>query len=138
MFNFNSSRPTIDSTLRSIYANHIQQQSNLMPKKCGQQYNQQAMPSSSSQQSSNTNFNIPSTATTTTVMHRKSHSLDATNILQPSSLNNVGCGDSITSSLTTNGGGNGGPSVSLSGAALKPSAIHASATTNSQNNMAER
>lgn len=136
MFDFNSSRPTIDSTLRSIYANHIQQQSNLMPKKCGQQYNQQAMPSSS-QQSSNTNFNIPNTATTT-VMHRKSHSLDATNILQPSSLNNVGCGDALTSSLTTNGGGSVGPGVGLNGAALKPSAIHASATTNSQNNMAER
>ncbi|XP_013098525.1 E3 ubiquitin-protein ligase SH3RF1 [Stomoxys calcitrans] len=118
-----NSRPTIDSTLRSLYANHIQQQSNLMPKKCAQQH-QQTMP-----QSSNINFNSPPT---TTVIHRKSHSLDASNILQSS--------PGPTSSALAG--------VALSGNVIKSSipqcninaaAIHASATTNNspQNAMTE-
>uniref|UniRef100_A0A1A9VGQ1 RING-type E3 ubiquitin transferase n=1 Tax=Glossina austeni TaxID=7395 RepID=A0A1A9VGQ1_GLOAU len=78
-------KPTIDSTLRSIYANQLQQQwsataasssqSNLvMVNKCNQQYYQQ------SNNNTTNNFNSDG------AIHRKSHSLDASNILQSITL----------------------------------------------------
>lgn len=115
-----STRPTIDSTLRSIYANHIQQQSNLMPKKCAQQY-QQTMPQTS-------NSNINNSPSTTAVIHRKSHSLDASNILQSSSsTNNI-----ITAAPPPSS------SSDLPQSNINAAAVHASATTNTPNNMPER
>uniref|UniRef100_T1PL82 RING-type E3 ubiquitin transferase n=1 Tax=Musca domestica TaxID=7370 RepID=T1PL82_MUSDO len=114
-----NTRPTIDSTLRSIYANHIQQQSNLMPKKCAQQY-QQTMPQTS-------NSNINNSPSTTAVIHRKSHSLDASNILQSSSsTNNI-----ITAAPPPSS------SSDLSQSNINAAAVHASATTNTPNNMPE-
>uniref|UniRef100_A0A1B0BAZ8 RING-type E3 ubiquitin transferase n=1 Tax=Glossina palpalis gambiensis TaxID=67801 RepID=A0A1B0BAZ8_9MUSC len=79
-------KPTIDSTLRSIYANQLQQQwsataaasssqSNLvMVNKCNQQHHQQS--------TNNTTNNFNSDG----AIHRKSHSLDASNILQSITL----------------------------------------------------
>ncbi|XP_061401885.1 E3 ubiquitin-protein ligase SH3RF3 [Musca vetustissima] len=119
-----NTRPTIDSTLRSIYANHIQQQSNLMPKKCAQQYQQQQ--TMSSPQSSNTT-NMNSTPSTTAVIHRKSHSLDASNILQSSSA--AAAANNIVTAATS--------SSDLTQCNINAAAVHASATTNTPNNMTE-
>uniref|UniRef100_A0A1A9WDT5 RING-type E3 ubiquitin transferase n=1 Tax=Glossina brevipalpis TaxID=37001 RepID=A0A1A9WDT5_9MUSC len=85
-------KPTIDSTLRSIYANQLQQQwsataasssqSNLvMLNKCSQQYQQQQQ-QQHQQSTSSTNNNFSSEG----AIHRKSHSLDASNILQSITL----------------------------------------------------
>ncbi|KAM7342109.1 SH3 domain containing ring finger posh isoform 2-T3 [Cochliomyia hominivorax] len=121
-----NSRPTIDSTLRSIYANHIQQQSALMANKCSQQYQQQ-------HQSTITNLNSTVNNTNTAIHHRKSHSLDASNILQSHPI------AATASSFSNNG-------ISVAGSAIKATApqcninaaaIHASATTKSTQNMSE-
>ncbi|XP_073811280.1 SH3 domain containing ring finger posh [Musca autumnalis] len=122
-----NTRPTIDSTLRSIYANHIQQQSNITPKKCAQQYQQIMAPPPQPQSS---NSSSPSTA----VIHRKSHSLDASNILQTSAavnniVSNPAAPPSCSSSELTQ--------CNMNSAAAAAAAVHASATTNIPNNMTE-
>ncbi|XP_037826513.1 E3 ubiquitin-protein ligase SH3RF1-like isoform X2 [Lucilia sericata] len=126
-----NTRPTIDSTLRSIYANHIQQQSALMASnKCGQQYQQQPhqipLPT-------NSNPNVNNSAIA--IHHRKSHSLDASNILQSSPITPT------TSSFSNNGAGSGGGVANLKTSSpqcnINAAAIHASATTKSTQNMSE-
>ncbi|KNC31621.1 hypothetical protein FF38_01019, partial [Lucilia cuprina] len=124
-----NTRPTIDSTLRSIYANHIQQQSALMASnKCGQQYQQQPhqlpLPT-------NSNPNLNNTAIA--IHHRKSHSLDASNILQSSPITPT------TSTFSNNGAGSGVANLKTSAPQcnINAAAIHASATTKSTQNMSE-
>ncbi|XP_065369414.1 E3 ubiquitin-protein ligase SH3RF1 isoform X2 [Calliphora vicina] len=131
-----NTRPTIDSTLRSIYANHLQQQSALMANKCGQQYQQQQQ---QHQLPLTTNSNSSLNNTAIAIHHRKSHSLDASNILQSSPIT------PNTSSFSNSGAGAGG-SVGGSVTSIKTpapqcninaAAIHASATTKSTQNMSE-
>lgn len=95
-----------------------------MPNKCGQQYQQQNLVS-------NTNFK-----NSTTAHHRKSHSLDASNILQSPPINTLLTG---TSSSSNNASAGGGASMTTNPQCnINAAAIHASATTKSTQNMSER
>lgn len=95
-----------------------------MPNKCGQQYQQQNLVS-------NTNFK-----NATPAHHRKSHSLDASNILQASPTNTLLTG-TISSSTNASASGAGGMTTNPQ-CNINAAAIHASATTKSTQNMSER
>ena len=95
-----------------------------MPNKCGQQYQQNLV--------SNTNFKN----STTTAHHRKSHSLDASNILKSPPINTL---LTATSSSSNNASAGGGASMAANPQCnINAAAIHASATTKSTQNMCER